>query len=501
VRRAGWGAVLGLALLLLATACGTTVDPGRLEAYRSDPDAGLGLQEPTTDATTGGPDDPSVADPGDEGGDDGGPGGSGIPSPSVGPPGAPAPGVTDDTITLGFVTSENADAANQALGSSEITAGDGRAIAEATIDEVNGRGGIAGRKIEPVFATIDATSNEPFSAQFERICERFTRDHKVYAVVGAGQVTENFLACIERAGVANVNGGFSNNDARIFAKYPRYIEVGMMNLTRIAASTVNGLWRQGFFAQGERIGLVTYDSPQFENAVNDGLIPALAGHGLALDRVSRLRYPERLSDVGTASSQASSAALRFKSRTISRVLILDYNALATALFMQAADNAEYSPKYGLNSQNGGSQLSTLLPSCCAQQLPGAQMVGWSPLIDLNAEDWGGYPKTASRKRCMQTMDAHGVTFDSANANGNAIIACDTLWFLEAAVEAGSAAGEIDAATFLTGVHALGTSFQAGDTFQNRYDAEHHDGVSQIADASFVEACSCFRYTSRPYSVP
>jgi hypothetical protein len=498
-RRAGLPVVVAVCLLL-AAACGSTVDPGRLAVLYQDPGAGLGAVEPSVDPSTGLPVDPSF--------DSGAPGGPAGPDDPSGPtpfdpsaPGAPAVGVTEDTISIGFIESENADQANQALGSSEVTAGDGRAMDEALIEDLNKRGGIAGHRVVPVFGTIDATSNETFESQFEGLCQTFTRDHHVYGVVGAGQVTENFLACMEAAGSVNVNGGFSNNDARIFPRYPHYIEVAMMNLTRGASITVDGLFRAGYFGSGAKIGVVTYDSPQFENALREGLLPALARHGLEAAETRMLSYPDRLSDAGTMSSQASSAALRFKTQNVTHVLILDYNALATVLFMEAADNAEYAPKYGLNSQNGGSQLATIVPSCCAQELHGALLVGWSPAADLGAEDYEARPKNASYRRCVKLMAENGVTFDSANAAGIALISCDSVWFLEQSVERAAVNGLISADTFLAGVHGLGTGFLAADPFQTRFDATHHDGISQAADMVYLDECSCFRYTSAPYAVP
>ena len=46
--------------------------------------------------------------------------------------------------------------------------------------------------------------------------------------------------------------------------------------------TVDGLDMHGYFDEGAKIGVVTWDDPQYREAINDGLLPALKDHGQQL---------------------------------------------------------------------------------------------------------------------------------------------------------------------------------------------------------------------------
>ena len=486
-----------VALLTVLAACGSTVDPDTYAALQRDGGDGLGLQPPTAGATIPGPGglDPGPGGPGGPSGP-GGPGGL----PSI-PPGATAPGVTADTITIGFVHGENQSEANRAVGSDEVTAGDEKPMWEALIDEVNDRGGIAGRRIVPVFHPVDALSNETFDSQLEGACQTFTQDHRVYAALGAGGF-ENYIACLERAGVITLSVGANYSDDRMFARFPHYVEIDSLSLNRMARATVESLYRRGYFGPGARIGVVTYDWPAYDRMLEESLEPALAAHGLEVLETARLTFVRRLSDTGTVGSQASSAALRFKTRNITHVLVLDSgSALATTFFMEAADNAEYTPRYGLNTLNGGSQLPTIVPGFPERQLHDSLMLGWQPSTDLAPADFARWPANATRRRCLKVMADHGLTFDSPNAESGAHSFCGVTWFLERAVEEASAGDAITTGTFLAGVHAMGTRFEGGDSMGLRFGPAQHDGVAMAADAAYVESCTCFRYTGSPYSVP
>jgi hypothetical protein len=485
---------LALAGVLVLAACGSTVDPDRLAAYAQDPDAGLGVTDPTGDPGPGGPDGgPTDGGPG---GVDGGPGG--VVDPTAPPPGGPVVpgiGVTKDSIAIGVVVVEDQSEANAALGAGGVTGGDGKAYAEVMIKDINSRG-IAGRKLVPVYDTISSVSNETMDAQLAGVCETFTQDEKVHIVEGVGQ-SESFAACIERAGVSQVVSNFSTSDTRTFQKYPHYVEPIAINLNRSATATVDSLARRGYFGGGVKVGVLTYDSPTFDYALRTSLLPALARHGVD-PLVEQVTENQRLSDLTAESAQVSSVVLSFNSAGVDNVIIFERSGSLALFFMNAADGQEYTPRYGLNSQSGNSALVGLVPE---RQLRDALSIGWTTSTDLSAEDGAKAPRSPSRKRCVKLMNDAGLTFDSTNAEAIAVNTCDDFWLIERSLSAGAVNGVVTADSFLIGLHSLGTSFPGSDGFGTRFGPTQHDGLAEVADMAFMPACSCFQYTSKPYAIP
>src|SRR5437763_937118 len=72
-------------------------------------------------------------------------------------------------------------AANAAIGAAGITQGDEKANDQIVIDDINAHGGVAGRKIVPIFHGLDATSTNTLDSQYQAACDDLTQYHKVFA--------------------------------------------------------------------------------------------------------------------------------------------------------------------------------------------------------------------------------------------------------------------------------------------------------------------------------
>jgi len=482
--------VVAVACVLVAAACGSTVDPAELALLERDPLGGAGPVQATSAATPGS--GPSI--PGDPSGGPG-PGGSGGPIVPPPPPGTPAVGVDADTMTVGFLYAQDQSEANAALGAGGITGADEKRIWDILIEDLNARGGIAGRRVVPVFHPIEAVSNQTIASQLEEACQTFTRDHQVYAALG-GNPVESYVACLERAGTIALTSSLTTFDERGYGRYPNHVEVVAINLNRMATALAGGLARGGYLTPGASVGVLTYDSPSYDYALDRSLVPALEDLGVE-PVVEQISEPEELSEFGALSAQVSGAVLRFKTLDISHVILFERQGEMTLFFLNEAEAQDYHPRYGLTSSSGNSQIVGSVPE---GQLAGARSIGWFPYNDLTPEDSAKLPPNPSRARCVKLMADGGVTFDSTNAAGLAASACDQVWFLEQAVERAAAAGAITTSTWLAGVHGIGTGFVSGETFRVRFAPDQHDGVAAVAAMAFIRGCSCFRYTTAPYAI-
>ena len=517
-----WRALV-CAIALLSTACGSTVPESQRQAalrQRGTGEAGLsgrvvdgGVASEGVvagDGATAG-----AAAPGAQGGRvsgggarAGGTSGGGRAT-AVAPGVSAAPGLTDSTINVGVLIAVNSQAANAALGAGGISTGDSKRNAEILVNEINARGGVAGRKLVPVFGEFDTTSATPTEAQYQAICDGWTQDSKVFVAMAGG--TESFLKCLTERGVLIVEDNVASSDAAIFRKYPSYFELNM-NLDRIAALTVEGLRAQNYFSGwnntagqpgpgAAKVGIVTVDTPQFRHAVDDVLVPALRRINLApeANNIVRVQDVKRQQEAGAVAPAVSSAVLRFRSSGVTHVLIFESNGIATLLFANNSDSQGYRPRYGVTSGNG---LQVLIDAGAYPrgQLNGSLGIGWLPGLDItpaeNPDD-GPFSNDA-RRRCIELYRKNGVNYDNANAWMVALTACNSFNLFKMGLEAAPSPTRDG---FISAMNGLGRRFESATTFAVRFDADHHDGTAAYRHWGYVPACGCMRYSGGNLPVP
>ncbi|MGH2793505.1 MAG: ABC transporter substrate-binding protein, partial [Actinomycetota bacterium] len=473
----------------------STVPRAQLEAALGGQNNGLG------------PGQPGVAAPGAPGGI---PTTGTIPNAgSTGPgalvPGAAGgtlgPGITKDTIYVGAVYLTNAAAANSALaGAAGTDPGDFRRVYDTVIAQINKEGGIAGRKIVPIYAEFDVTSSRTIDQQAQSACAKWTQDNKVFAIV-AGVQGGVVQECTEKARAVNIVGGAGSSLPDDFRRYPHYVEVSGMNLVRMGSVAVSGLKAQNYFDPGAKLGIVTWDDRSYKTALEDGFIPALEKAGAKLaTQPAYIHVPQSFNDLGGMNSGVNSAVLRFASSGITHVMIIDGSAGVCAgaclgyQFLNQAESQRYRPRYGFNEYNyADSSVGELYP---ASQLVRSVAVVWS---DDQASDDVGWRPNPAREACYKLMRDNGVPMENDNQTASVRAACEQLWFLRAVVaKMGNAVLNND--NFMAAVNTMGTSFQPLNTYLSRLSASQHDGASAVRNQAFFESCTCYQYTSNPYLV-
>ena len=421
---------------------------------------------------------------------------------------AAAPGVTATTIAVGLEYSVNSQQAAAALGAAGggVGGGDGKAQWEILLKDINDHGGILGRKLVPVWYVDDATSTQSLDQKEQEACAQYTQDHKVFAVVQAEATTaETLLNCVSKAGAVQLYEDATRADATTFQRYPYYLETGDLRMDRVAAFWPQALQSQGYFSPWDttrgasgtlpaKVGIVSFDDPTTVRAVEKQLEPALKAVGHPAADWIRVQYPTGEADNGTAISAIEAAELRFASEGITHVLPFDAQGAGVgAFFAQGADSQKYYPRYGLSSGNGAQTLvdAGVWP---ASQLNGAMGYGWVPLLDLRLGDNpdNGGTSNAARRYCVTLMAKHGQSVGSAIVERQVTTKCDTLHFLQRALETAGRGVTRDAVVL--GANAIGAGFQSGQTFSTLFDASHHDGVAQARNFAYQSACGCFRYT-------
>ena len=524
-------ALVAAAALLATAACGSTVPQSGQSVLSGDQqvpgavDQGLapaeadGLALGPVDASGGTPDAAAQADPfaggSGAGSVDSSGGGSTVAGGSAGgsaqqaqPPApgaggattgsavggsfAAGPGVTDKTIAIGLPYCGDCAAADAAIGAGGENPGDTRRYYQAALDEVNGRGGVLGRKLVPVWHEISASDSVDVSAQ--EMCETFTKDNKVAAIQFRGEI---IYECAKKAGIIALGNGGSGPT---FARYPNLIAHNTIRLERLGAATVKGMVAADWHKPSTKwptgkIGLVTWQDNEYEFAMKKGWLPALRESGLKETDVRYIAVPQSDKSLADSSSAINSAVLAFREQGIDHVFLADGPAGIfrggglTLQFLNAARSQRYFPRYGFNGANAPGDPA----------LPADQQVG---MIAINSNDFQksndeGIAVNPQRERCYALMKKKNLKATDGGRTGLvAVQACDLAWFVEAVFKRATRGTTLP--DVIAAAESVGTSYRSPVTYGNKLGPGRHDGVSYFRNARFEEACSCMKYTSKPY---
>jgi hypothetical protein len=387
------------------------------------------------------------------------------------------------------------------IGAKGASVGDPKAYATAIIADLNARGGINGRKIQPFWYADDVTGAEQ-SQQMTAACEGFMSDSKVVAVVGLGHPA--LADCVERRGGITVDAtfGVSGLDAAGFSQFPHYANVSALALDRAARDLVSSLVSQGYFSGwntttgsastlAAKVGVISYDDVYFKRVVNQVLLPELqrAGHPSVVTEF--VNHHQSLSDLSGQVTQVQSAVLKMASSGVTHIVDFDDNGTIGLFFLNTAEGQGYRPRYGVTT---GSEFNYLVTSGTSpeRQFRGAMGIGWHELLDVPVSDWLS-GANASRRRCAAALKAAGQApapgFEQTTAAG----LCDALGLLQVALSRAPSVGQ---AGFASALQGLGAAFQSAATPGTRFDLRRRDGAAMFRTWQYKPSCTCMAYTSR-----
>ena len=404
-------------------------------------------------------------------------------------------GISDTTIEVGIPFADTAayNTTASALGGTGgfYETDDPKGIQNAVIDYMNSTGGIAGRKVVPVWFEVkvqNAVTEEGRTQDAQAACAAFTEDRQVFAIVGSGQWTEdNIIECaartktlyIDQRVAAGTGVWVSEKRFREVADY-YYTLTGML-ADRRERAMAEGLNRQGFFRPDTKVGLLTSDSPSVRDGVDRSMKPYLQAHGIPFDEAV---YPDVIE------SPWQTYVLRFRDAGVTHVIFsaAGSEGMPGLLFMRAAEDQLWRPQYGISSL----PAPWLTANAPKEQLRNAKGIGWIPGL-LTEPTTAVSPNDAT---CRQIMKKGGYPEDLLI--GAAF--CDFFFFLRAGLERASA---LTPAGFASAVAGLGTSWQSVRTFGGltRFGPERHDASEMIRNFAWNETLGRFDYTSDPYSAP
>lgn len=395
-------------------------------------------------------------------------------------------------LKIGFLYPDNG-AANAALGVATSASNNPKSIMQALVSSLNKHGGLAGRQLSIDYDTIDSTSSD-YSTQASAACAHFTQDDPVPVVLDLSFGNRYGMAsCLAHRGV--VDFGFGTADTTADNAVGLFAAPDWMTSSRRYPAVITGLHRSGYLTSTNKIGVLLESCPYLRRAYQQNVLPTASRLGLHVVDTESLDCTAGFSSAGPASAAIQSAALRFRSHGVDRILMVsDYEQVTLLLMSNYAESQHWRPGYMLSST---AQTEVMRPNIASGQWPQLHGIGWSPGLDI---DDPHQPPSAADKRCLGLIKDGGVSVSGWQNVYVATTICSDVFFLDAALRksGGNAAGS----ALMAAVGTLGKSFVAPGIVAGRtsFGPNRRDGAAAAAPFGYVPACRCLKYTGAAFSV-
>lgn len=405
------------------------------------------------------------------------------------PPGSSGRGFTGKEIYIGYATSKGAEKAFRGVGLS-ADFGDQEGIAKAVIKDINDQGGVAGRRIVPVFHDYPADSPYNPDGAVQAACTRWTEDKPVFAVVNVANLGDPTLsACLAQRKTPQVAMHFALRPKSMFSRLAPFLYAPSWTsmerhvpvwLRRAAANSYFGAWDalRGQPGSGKaKIGIL---SERHLYGVDFTRIVRQEANRLGQEVVANYEYS---GDVSRAPDEMNQAVLQFRDAGVTHVVAQGI----LFVFAQAAESQRYRPRYAVSSIH--------VPNVFLKDLPRGQLVGavgggLAPSLDVDSKRDPGDVSPA-QSRCRKIMQSAGQPTSNRASLALMVQVCDGFGFLKEAIENGALSPD----GMLRGASSMGTMAPAS-TFRVSVTRDRFDGAAALRDLIYRENCSCFSYLNR-----
>lgn len=242
----------------------------------------------------------------------------------------PAPGVTDDSVTIGVQyvdLTAISDIAN-------IDHGDYEAAYRALFDDINAEGGINGRTLDPVIVGIDPTVTEAA----DEACVRLTEDEDAFIVMGF--FLNEAVTCVGETHETAIVGGSMSDERLARIQVPWY--------TTEAGSDQTADVIRAFAEAGEFDGtLGVYASPGGDDVqMNEVVLPLLDELGIEVAQSATADAPA--DDITAVNAATAVVAEAFQAAGVDQVLTVGQSGLGWAT---GTADLDYRPQLLLTDPN------------------------------------------------------------------------------------------------------------------------------------------------------
>jgi ABC-type branched-subunit amino acid transport system substrate-binding protein len=491
--------LLGLALSLsLLAGCGSTVPASSVNQQTS----GLGPDSqqnslgngPTAATGQSGPSGDAILPTASAGG--GGTSGSaGATSGRALPVGVPpTTALSHAPILVGVVVTDTSTYPNPAGDASKTSPAMMTRNIHAYLDEINRKGGIAGRQLKALDVSPKFTAAN-YSTEFQAACSALTQDHHADVVIYDGIVyNDTFNTCLTRAGIPEFvmvgSGGSSTGDAQDFRSNPGLVAVDTPSIDRRVRSVMTKAIAGGYLSSKNKLGVMLEDCPYDTRTFDKVVAPIAAQHHITTFRED-LVCESGFGDEGTNSSLLSSAVIKMRSEGVDTVIFVTlYENGLIYFFDKEADSQNWWPQTLTYVPQAGPDYMALFSQASLAVMRG---FGGNPFLDVTYPAAPTQSLAAARAGCLAVLKAHNIPATDFVGKYLAFETCDAVRLMQESLVA--AGGRTGLPVIMRGLESVGNSFVSTFTYDGvtHFGATRHDGLELTRVSVYKTRCSCFEY--------
>lgn len=391
-------------------------------------------------------------------------GGSGTSGSGTGAGQDASPGVTADTIKIGYQIVDLGEL-QERLGFVVVDYGGPDGIKkqiEAVVNAVNANGGLGGRKIEPVIKVYDGAQDSPETA--ESACNAFTQDDQVFAAVLQGAFQNNARPCFAQRNTLVIDETLIAQDQAEFERLAPYLwsptfpEYGSFLNAQLAALQQGG-WLNG--ASG--VAIVSADSEVARRQVDQTVKPFLAANG----NVPNQTFFVDSSNTGTLGAGSSAALAGASNGGLNRILVVGgARILPVLLSTPEAQALVGKALFSVSSYDSPLFLQDNPGTLVTETLEGMLGFGFQPPNDIRDDPTLPWPDPANQQQvlCKQIIDnaqAAPPTGQRPNYK-TGLEFCDATFFLKAVID--KAPKDLTPKAFQDAAWQVGAGYSSSATF-------------------------------------
>jgi len=377
-------------------------------------------------------------------------------------------GVTATTVTLGFPLYDLGAASRLGLAVDGLDPEAQQATIQAFVDHVNDEGGINGRRIRPVYRSLEVLSQDAAYA----VCLALTEDESSFAVLGdliypgASQCVTNHDTILLTNSAAVTDDSYAGGKGLLYGMFPRG--------SRMMANFAAKLGQLGKL-NGTKVGILSDKGFDPAGRTMAALVTSVQDRGGTVVRATNLSE-----DRSVASSQVPVEVNQMRSAGAEAMLFIS-GFLYSTQFAQQADSQRWVPAYFASDWAGMyvSNVNENMPP----SYDGALVVTTTRDSDHN---FGIEPPPAAR--CREIYEQRAGTKLGTGDHDYAMVQCDlVLSFVHATRLAGPNLTRASAGRSLQRMGPFPTAFWGGGTF----GPGKFDMADQIQVDRWDRACKCF----------
>lgn len=365
---------------------------------------------------------------------------------------------------------------------------------DALIKEYNAKGGVAGRKIVPVYGKSD-TSSADWSTQFQAICQTFTQDNHVQAVLGYVFVfLDSFEQCLAGNGVPHLYGGYQPGDVQAQREFPSLFSVMLPTVDVVSQIVLEGAMASGRLTTHSKFGILYDGCGHGDRAFRESTEPYLKQHGIHYE-TAYVACSKGEGDTGNAAAAVQSAELRFAANGVDVVYVT--SGVALVIFMNTAESQRYRPSYIFP---GGGAAAEAQSSVSPAQMRNLHAYGVMPRLDVNATHQP-YANTREEVACLAKLKHQGLVPSGYMDFLMAYVTCNALELYARALEV--TGGSTRSSEVRDALMRVMPTFRSAGTYDGAFEVSllQRGGPGRYRESGWTDACSCFTYRGPVRTVP